>query len=149
NGWTFTDTVFPFFVWISGLAMTLSVAKRVEEGADRAKLFLHTLRRAALIFALGLFLNAFPYFSLATWRIPGVLQRIAICYLIAGAIFLSTKIRGQIAWNAFFLVLYVVLMNGNYNRETNFARYVDGLFLQGHMYSHTKTWDPEGLISTL
>jgi predicted acyltransferase len=149
NGWTFTDTVFPFFVWISGLAMTLSFAKRVEQGADRMKLFLHTLKRAALIFALGLFLNAFPYFALDHWRIPGVLQRIAICYAIAGAIFLTTKIRGQIAWNIFFLVLYVVLMHGNYDKETNFARYVDGLFLQGHMYSHTKTWDPEGLVSTL
>ena len=149
SGWTFTDTVFPFFVWISGLAMTLSFARRVEEGADRGKLFLHTLRRAALIFALGLFLNGFPYFPLDRWRIPGVLQRIAICYLIAGAIFLTTKIRGQIAWNIFFLVLYAVLMQGNYDKETNFARYVDGLFLKGHMWSHTKVWDPEGVISTL
>jgi predicted acyltransferase len=78
-----------------------------------------------------------------------VLQRIAICYLIAGAIFLTTKIRGQIAWNIFFLVLYAVLMQGNYDKETNFARYVDGLFLKGHMWSHTKVWDPEGVISTL
>jgi predicted acyltransferase len=149
NGWTFTDTVFPFFVWMSGLAMTLSFARRVEEGADRGKLFLHVLKRAALIFALGLFLNGFPYFPLDRWRIPGVLQRIAVCYLIAGAIFLSTKIRGQIAWNVFFLVLYAVLMHGNYDKETNFARYVDGLFLTGHMWGHTKVWDPEGLISTL
>lgn len=149
NGWTFTDTVFPFFVWIAGLALTLSFGRRVEEGADRGRLFLHTLRRAALIFALGLFLNGFPYFPIHRWRIPGVLQRIAICYLIAGAIFLVTRIRGQILWNLFFLVLYAGLMRGNYDFTTNYARYVDGLFLTGHMWSHTKVWDPEGLVSTL
>jgi predicted acyltransferase len=149
NGWTFTDTVFPFFVWMAGLSMTLSFGRRVEEGADRGKLFLHTLRRAALIFALGLFLNGFPYFPIHRWRIPGVLQRIAVCYLIAGAIFLVTRVRGQIAWNIFFLALYAVLMRGNYDFDTNYARYVDGLFLKGHMWSHTKVWDPEGLISTL
>ncbi len=149
NGWTFTDTVFPFFVWIAGLAMTLSFGRRVEEGADRGKLFLHTLRRAALIFAVGLFLNGFPYFPIHRMRIPGVLQRIAVCYLIAGTIFLIAKVRGQILWNVFFLVLYAVLMRGNYDFNTNYARYVDGLFLKGHMWSHTKIWDPEGLVSTL
>jgi predicted acyltransferase len=77
------------------------------------------------------------------------LQRIAVCYLIAGTIFLITKVRGQILWNVFFLVLYAVLMRGNYDFDTNYARYVDGLFLKGHMWSHTKVWDPEGLVSTL
>jgi predicted acyltransferase len=149
NGWTFTDTIFPSFVWIAGLSMTLSFARRVEQGADRGRLFLHTLKRAALIFAVGLFLNGFPYFPIHRWRIPGVLQRIAICYLIAGAIFLISRVRGQILWTTFFLVLYAVLMRGNYDFDTNFARYVDGLFLHGHMWSHTKTWDPEGVISTL
>lgn len=149
NGWTFTDTVFPFFVWIAGLAMTLSFGRRVEEGADRRKLFWHILRRSILIFAVGLFLNGFPYFPLHRIRIMGVLQRIAICYLIAGTIFLITRVRGQILWNVFFLAIYAVLMRGNYDYDTNFARYVDGLFLTGHMWSHTKVWDPEGLVSTL
>jgi predicted acyltransferase len=149
NGWTFTDTVFPFFVWIAGLAMTLSFGRRVEEGSDRSKLFLHILRRSVLIFAVGLFLNGFPYFPLHRIRIMGVLQRIAICYLIAGTIFLITRVRGQVLWNIFFLAIYAVLMNGNYSYDTNYARYVDGLFLTGHMWSHTKVWDPEGLVSTL
>jgi predicted acyltransferase len=149
NGWTFTDTVFPFFVWIAGLSMTLSFARRVEEGADRGKLMLHTLRRAALIFALGLFLSGFPYFPIERWRIPGVLQRIAVCYLIAGAIVLYSSVRTQLVWCGFFLVLYAVLMRGNYDYNTNFARYIDSLFLKGHMWGHTKTWDPEGLVSTL
>ena len=149
HGWTFTDTVFPFFLWMVGLSMTLSFARRVERGDDKRKLFLHVLRRAALIFTLGLLLGGFPFYSSDRWRIPGVLQRIAVCYVMAASIFLWTRLRGQAAWNVFFLVLYVLLMNGNYEKETNFARYVDNLLLRGHMWSHTKTWDPEGVISTL
>src|SRR5262245_717784 len=64
HGWTFTDTVFPFFVWISGVALTLSFAKRVERGDDRTRLLFHLVRRSAAIFLLGLFLNAFPRFQL-------------------------------------------------------------------------------------
>src|SRR5260370_11797478 len=95
HGWTFTDMVFPFFLWIAGLSITLSFARRMEAGADRRKLLLHTLRRVALIFLLGLFLNGFPSYNLATLRIPGVLQRIAVCYLIAAVIYLYTNWRGQ------------------------------------------------------
>src|SRR5512138_468056 len=56
NGWTFTDWIFPFFLWIVGVAMTLSFAKRVERGDDRKKLFFHVLRRSLIIFGVGLFL---------------------------------------------------------------------------------------------
>ena len=117
HGWTFTDFIFPFFLWIVGVAMTFSFARRVEEGADTRKLLLHVVRRAAIIFALGLFLNGFPFgligdreFALATFRIPGVLQRIAICYLIAGLIFLYTRVRGQIYWTVGLLAAYWMLM---------------------------------------
>lgn len=158
NGWTFTDTVFPSFLWIVGVAMTLSFAKRMEAGGDRRALLLHTLRRGALIFLVGLFLSGFPYFPLDRIRIPGVLQRIAVCYVIAGAIFLYTRIRGQAMFAAGFLVLYGLLMNyapfpdriaDPFSRDANFSRYVDGLFLTGHMWSQTKVWDPEGIVSTL
>ena len=94
DGWTFTDFIFPFFLWIVGVAMTLSFAKRVEQGANKPQLLLHVFRRAVIIFGLGIFLTGFPFgllfghqFSLGNIRIPGVLQRIAICYLIASAIF--------------------------------------------------------------
>lgn len=158
HGWTFTDTVFPFFLWIVGVAMTLSFARRIERGDSRGRLLLHSLRRSAIIFGLGLFLAGLPYFHLDRIRIPGVLQRIAVCYLIAAAIFLYTKICGQIFFTVFFLALYWVLMfwypvpgvgAGRLGVEANFARYVDGLVLTGHMWSQTKFWDPEGIISTL
>ncbi|MBE0558487.1 MAG: DUF5009 domain-containing protein, partial [Proteobacteria bacterium] len=63
HGWTFTDLIFPFFLWIVGVAMTLSFAKRRERGDSNEKLLLHVVRRAAIIFGLGLFLNGFPFFD--------------------------------------------------------------------------------------
>lgn len=158
HGWTFTDLVFPFFLWIVGVSITLSFAKRVQRGDDRGKLLLHVVRRSALIFLLGLFLNGFPYYNLATLRIPGVLQRIAVCYLAAATIFLFTRWRAQVAWTGGLLAAYWVLMKvvpvpgygaGVLEIQGNFAQYIDGLFLSGHMYSATKTWDPEGIVSTL
>jgi predicted acyltransferase len=158
HGWTFTDTVFPFFLWIVGVAMTLSTAKRVERGDSRAKLLLHALRRAAILFGLGLFLAGFPYFPFDRIRIPGVLQRIAVCYLIAAIVFVYTRWRGQVIATAAFLGVYWILMMwtpypggapGTLLRESNFSRWVDGLVLPGHMWSQTKDWDPEGTVSTL
>lgn len=158
NGWTFTDTIFPFFLWIVGVAMTLSFAKRVERGDDRRKLLMHVVQRSAIIFAIGLFLAGFPYFHLSRIRIPGVLARIAVCYLIAGTIVLFTKIRGQLLCAALLLTGYWMLMTlvpvpgvgpGHLEKDANFAKYIDGLVLSGHMWSQTKTWDPEGIVSTL
>ena len=110
HGWTFTDLIFPFFLWIVGVAIPLSTARRLEQGQSRRELLRHALRRAVLIFGLGFFLNSFSYFidgslvrdGIGPWfhhyattvRIPGVLQRIAICYLAAVAVFLLTQTRG-------------------------------------------------------
>jgi predicted acyltransferase len=158
NGWTFTDTVFPFFLWIIGVAMTLSFAKRRERGEDRRRLLLHTLRRAAILYAIGLFLAGFPYFHLDRIRLVGVLPRIAICYFVAAVIFLYTRVRGQVFATAFLLIAYWMLMTlvpvpglgpGHLEKGQNFSAYIDSLVLSGHMWSHTKTWDPEGTVSTL
>jgi predicted acyltransferase len=158
HGWTFTDLVFPFFLWIVGIAITLSFAKRTELGGDRSRLLLHVVRRSAIIFGVGLLLNGFPYYNLATLRIPGVLQRIAICYLVGATIFLFTKTRGRILWCVGLLSAYWILMKmipvpgcgaGSFTIDCNFERWIDGMVLSGHMYSRTRAWDPEGLVSTL
>lgn len=158
HGWTFTDLVFPFFLWMVGVAMTFSYARRVEEGADKRKLLLHAVRRAALLFLLGLVLNGFPKYDLTVIRIPGVLQRIALCYLAGAAIFLYTKWRGQVAAIVALCTVYWMLMTlvpvpgygpGVLEPIGNFAQWVDSQLLAGHMYSRTKVWDPEGLVSTL
>ena len=140
------------------MTMTLSTAKRLSRGATRTDLMLHALRRSVIIFAIGLFLAGYPFFHFSTIRIPGVLQRIAVCYLIAAAIYLVSGIRGQILWTGGLLLVYWLLMKlypvpgygaGILEKEGNFARYIDSLLLSGHMWAQSKTWDPEGIVSTL
>jgi predicted acyltransferase len=158
HGWTITDVVFPSFLWIVGVAMTLSMAKRLAAGVTRAAILKQVVRRAVIIFALGLFLYAYPFFHLSTQRFLGVLQRIAICYLIAAVIYLYSGIRGQITWLVSLLVVYWLLMmlvpvpgygSGRLDVEGNLAHYVDRVVLGQHNYHSTKTWDPEGIVSTL
>src|SRR5256714_14945683 len=110
HGWTPTDLVFPFFLFIVGVSITLAFGRRVEEGGVKRDLYLKVIKRALIIFGLGLFLNGFPYFQLSTIRVPGVLQRIAVCYLIASSIFLTTKVRTQLVIAFALLVIYWLLM---------------------------------------
>lgn len=167
NGWTMTDMVFPFFLWIVGVAMTFSFARRIERGDSRKTLMLHALVRAALLFLFGLVVNNFPFgwigfsqFSWATWRIPGVLQRIAICYLIATGIYLTASVRGQIAWivgllTGFWLLVKLVPVPGYGagfpDPKGNLLWYVDSNVFGAHTYSGAPTpgFDPEGILSTL
>ncbi len=154
HGFTFTDLVFPFFLWMVGVSLTLSFARRVQEGAHRANLYLHTLRRGTLIFGLGLLLNLIPAFDFAHVRIPGVLQRIGICYLIGAAIFLLTSKRGLALAAAALLGFYALLMLGHgypdpWSISSNYARSIDSVWLTGHMWVQTKVWDPEGVVSTI
>jgi len=157
NGWTLTDTVFPAFLWIVGVAITLSLGKRIAAGVPRGHLFAQVLRRAAIIYVLGLVVYAYP-FNLSTQRLLGVLQRIAICYLIASAIYLTTGVRGQLIWIVSLLVGYWIVMKlvpvpgygaGDLAVGHNLSNYIDKIVLGGHNYGSTKTWDPEGIVSTL
>lgn len=156
HGWTFADIVFPFFLWIMGFTMVFSFKKRIEKGVSKRTLFFKILRRSLLLFGLGLLLNNFAYFNLAHLRIPGVLQRIAICYLIAGIIFLRTKMREQMITTFVLLVGYWLILKivpvpglgpGILSENGNIVQYVDMLLLKGHLLSDA--WDPEGILSTI
>ena len=158
HGFTPTDMVFPFFLWISGVAMTLSFNRRKSDGANKANLLLHTARRAATIFGLGLLLNLIPNFDFAHFRIPGVLQRIGLCYFFATLIYLYTSRRGQIIAALSLLALYSGIMlfapfpgatADRFSIDSNAARWIDGILLEGHMWRQTKVWDPEGALSTI
>jgi len=158
NGWTPTDVVFPSFMWIIGVAMTIALTRRLAAGVSRSRIFSQACRRAATLYVLGLVVYAYPNFDLSTQRLFGVLQRIAICYLIATAIYLTTNIRGQIIWILSLLGGYWLLMTlvpvpgygaGRLDVEGNFAHYIDRIVLGAHNYAYTKTWDPEGIVSTL
>jgi len=160
HGATFTDTIFPFFLFIVGVAIPLALGPRQERG--RPGLALRALRRAAVIFVLGLLLHALPWFHLSTVRIPGVLQRIAVCYLAAALVFLWTDgargWRTQAGVAAALLVGYWLLMThvappggvaGDLSPAGNLAAYVDRLVLGPHIWQVAKVYDPEGILSTL
>lgn len=158
NGWTVTDVVFPSFLWIVGVAITLSLGKRMARSVSRGRIFAQACRRAAVLYALGLLIYAIPAFNLGTLRLLGVLQRIAICYLVCTALYLTTRLRTQIMLLVGILVAYWLAMKlipvpgfgpGNLSVEGNFAHYVDWTVLGRHNYAGTGTWDPEGIVSTL
>jgi predicted acyltransferase len=157
NGWTPTDLIFPFFLFIVGVSMVYSFANRQKKGESRGSLLAHSVRRALLIFAIGLFLNGFPHFQLTTWRIAGVLQRIAIVYLISAVIVLFAGWRVRLAALVACLVGYWALMKfvpvpgfgvGNLSREGNLAAWLDRMTMYNHLYiEHVR--DPEGILSTI
>jgi predicted acyltransferase len=171
DGWTPTDLVFPFFLFIVGVSITFALSKRLDDPDGRRAVIAKIFRRSLVIFVLGLFLNKFPFFRdswreiqdpeswkqmALTVRIPGVLQRIALCYLAASLIFLFTRVRGQVLAAVGLLVGYWFLMTrvpvpgfgaGDLARGHDLASYLDRLLLSGHIYK--KDYDPEGLLSTL
>ncbi|MEK9136743.1 MAG: DUF5009 domain-containing protein, partial [Bacteroidota bacterium] len=167
NGWTFTDWIFPFFLFIVGVAMTFSFAKRMEAAGEKSKLYAQVFRRTAIIFVAGVFLNGFPFgllfghhFDVATMRIPGVLQRIALCYFFASVILLNTTIRGQINWILGLLTGYWLLVKlipvpgygaGILEPLGSLCWYIDATLLSGHTWSGAPVpgFDPEGILSTI
>ncbi|MCX7611088.1 MAG: DUF5009 domain-containing protein, partial [Ignavibacterium sp.] len=165
HGCTFTDLIFPFFLFIVGVAISYSLTKRKAQGGDMKLLYLNILRRAVILFMLGLILNGFPFglffehqFSWETFRIPGVLQRIAIVYLVAAVLFLSTSTKFQFWFTGFILIFYAIIMSfvpvpgvgyANFEPGKNLAAWVDQIILGSHVWKATKLWDPEGILSTL
>jgi predicted acyltransferase len=158
HGWTPTDLVFPFFLFIVGVAIALSLGNQAESGGSKRDLYLKIVKRSLIIFGIGLFLNGFPYFSLSELRIPGVLQRIAVCYLFASIIFLNARLRTQIAIAIALLLIYWVLLAfvpapgfvaGDLTKEGSLPSYVDRAVLGKHVWAQAKVYDPEGLLSTI
>jgi predicted acyltransferase len=148
NGWTPTDLVFPFFLFVVGAALPFS--RRITAG--------QALRRAAVLFGLGLLMAAYPRFDLATVRIPGVLQRIALCYLAAWAARRVLGVRGQAVLALVLCVAYWLLLTrvpvpgvgpASLDPDTNLGAWLDRLLLPGHLWRQSRTWDPEGLLGTL
>ena len=161
NGWTPTDLVFPFFLFIVGVSLVFSFQARLQRGASRKELVWHVLRRSALLFVIGLGLNGLASLNLANWRIPGVLQRIAVAYCVAALLTLYCGTRTRIAVIAILLLGYWLLLRfvpvpgfGIPGREIpllhpdgNLVAYLDRKLMLGHLWEPTR--DPEGILSTL
>ncbi len=162
NGWTFTDWIFPFFVFISGISMTMSLGRRAALGDDKTQLLLRTVRRGLTIVAIGIALNLFPHFNFATVRIPGVLQRLGLCTVLSAPLVLYFNWRQQIGWIVGLLAVYTLLMfgvsvpdatgvlhTGSLLKGEDTAAWLDRTLMSGHLWVQAKTWDPEGVLSTL
>ena len=152
HGWTFTDLIFPFFLFICGASMALSVQRRLGEGAEKGRLVLTLVKRGAIIFAIGLALNFVPSFDLATLRIPGVLQRIGLCVALAAPLAVHADWRGVLAAVVALFMASTGMMfsSGELEPGRDFGAAVDRAVLgTQHLWSQSRTWDPEGIVSTL
>ena len=154
NGATPTDLVFPFFLFIVGVSITLSLGNFKEK--ITTSIYLKIIKRTIIIFALGVFLALFPDFDFSNLRVVGVLQRIALVYLICSIIFLHSNYKSQLILGSCLLIVYWIIMmyipfNGNpagtLEPGLNFAAWIDSFIVPGRMYQGT--WDPEGLFSTI
>ena len=173
HGWTPTDLIFPFFLFIVGVALVLALRKPLAAGAPRGPLVGKAAKRAAWLFGFGLLMAAFPFFTFdggvvagrdyGLLRIPGVLQRIALCYLAAVALYLylPRKTRHGVLWAilvGYTLLLLFVPVPGLGRPEIDFKgstlpAWFDRVTLgMNHLWGGAtppRTWDPEGLLSTL
>lgn len=162
NGWTPTDLIFPFFLFILGVAIPYAFAGRLERsGGDRGPLHRQVVRRTLIILALGLFLNWFPFYTV-NWpaaRIPGVLQRIAIVYLVAALAWLHLRPRPRVALTVLLLGAYWLAMvlipvpghgAGDLSPDGNLAGWLDHLVLGHHTWRKAPgPGDPEGILSSV
>lgn len=159
NGCTPTDLIFPFFLFIVGVSITYALSSKKLDLTAHNQLILSALKRAAILFGLGLFLSLFPLFDFSVVRILGVLQRIGIVFFVCAVIFIKTNPKTQLRIMIGILLAYWALMTlipvpgvdyPNLEKETNLAAWLDRLILtESHVWKSAKTWDPEGILSTL
>ncbi|TCD03979.1 DUF5009 domain-containing protein [Pedobacter psychroterrae] len=165
HGCTPTDLVFPFFLFIVGVSIAFAMGSKKENPATHGKTIFKALKRALILFGLGLFLTLFPEVftkpveSLQGMRIPGVLQRIALVFFISAVLFLKVSLKNLRMLFVLLLAVYWALMTfvpvpgtgpANLGKETNLGAWLDrSIFTEAHLWSSSKTWDPEGLLGTI
>lgn len=167
NGCTPTDLVFPFFLFIVGVSIAYAMGSKKDDPTSHKKTLFKAFKRALVLFGLGLILSFFPrnfadfdlVNALQHIRIPGVLQRIGVVFFIASIIFL--KLSTKNIYRTFILILfgYWLLMifvpvpgvgYANLEKETNLGAWLDrSILTEAHLWKSAKTWDPEGILSTL
>jgi predicted acyltransferase len=186
NGWTPTDLIFPFFLFIAGVTTHLSLEARRARGDDDGAIRRQIIRRGLLIFLLGFLVNGFPFFTwgsidgvanptflfrvvdrLYHWRIMGVLQRIGVAYLCGALLSQGATVKQMVVRIATLLYGYWFVMTllpvpdtgvlGQFaisSPEHTMAAWWDRFFLDwgrfgNHLWVSSKTWDPEGILSTI
>lgn len=157
NGLTPTDLIFPFFLFIVGVSFHVSAAKAIDSLGPLP--WPKLLRRGLSLIAIGIVLNAFPFypdFDPAHWRFTGVLQRIGLCFLLACAIIdLARRLRVSLSLTLAVIVLAILLVYGLLigspprDIDARLLRDFDLRFIhKGHLYRGSFI-DPEGLLATI
>lgn len=157
HGITPTDAIFPFFLFIMGVSIPFSYNRQKIDEVSKNVLAGKIIKRSIVLFLLGLFLVSYPHFDIDTFRMLGVLQRIAIVFAVSAMLFVFTSWRTILYISIGLLTGYWLAMSfipvpgigyPNLEVNTNLAAWFDRLFLSGHMRADTKTWDALGLFST-
>jgi predicted acyltransferase len=154
EGLSFYDLILPLFLFVTGVAIVLSLTRLVQQ-ESKSTAHLRVLRRSVLLYVLGLL-----YYGISeSWteiRLLGVLNRIAICYFFTSLLFLNLRLPGLILAFVSILVGYWALMTfvtvpgtgtGSYAPGANLANWIDAQYLPGRKWFGS--WDPEGLLSTV
>jgi predicted acyltransferase len=169
NGLTPTDLIFPSFLFLAGVSITYSFAARLGRGQTSAQIAGHVVLRSFGLILFGLFLNCFDLLSLPDLRIPGVLQRIGLCFLCAGPVYLTVLSKPVRRRVAMLIAAMVALVAGYWALQTlvpvpgygagrldaaeTLSAYLDrAVFTTRHLWhwgGPGQVWDPEGLLSTL
>ncbi|TKC05116.1 acyltransferase family protein [Pedobacter frigoris] len=165
NGCTPTDLIFPFFLFIVGVSIAYAMGGKKSDPSTHSKTILKALKRAFILFGLGLFLSLYPKVftepleAFQNVRIPGVLQRIAVVFLISSVIFLKNSEKNIFRILLILLAVYWIFMTfvpvpgvgyPNLEKETNLGAWLDrSVLTEAHLWKSSKTWDPEGILSTL
>ena len=156
-GFRFYDLIFPLFLFIVGVVLPFSITRRLEAGANRKEIYKHLVRRLVVLFILGLVVNGLLAFNFHELRIPGVLQRIAICYFIAGLVMMNAGVRGQAAVAGGLLLVYYLVMRlvpvpgigaGVLTPDGNLSAFIDQHLLPRPFCCYT-FGDNEGILSTI
>ena len=171
NGCTPTDLIFPFFLWIVGVSIAFAMSTSKSDPAMHSKTIVKALKRGIILYLLGFFLAIFGKLmgvifdgkslieAFQTVRLLGVLQRIGIVFIISSIIFLKFSNKAIFRIFISILAIYWALMTfvpvpgigyANMEKETNLAAWIDRAILtESHTWASAKTWDPEGVLSTL
>ncbi len=160
HGLTPADLIFPFFLFIMGAAIPLSFGKIAADDSMKPGLAAKIIRRFAIIFTLGLLLNLVPDFDFTAMRIPGVLQRVALCYLFTSILFISSSSRALVLWTLLLMAAHSLTLllvpapgfgSATLDPRGNIAWFIDASLLRGHTYRHAIVpgFDPEGILGTV
>ena len=172
DGCTQTDLVFPFFLFIVGISITISLSKPTIVPLGKSAIIKKIVKRSVGIFIIGVILNIWPFFSyfgsfsvvdFSSFRLLGVLQRIALIYFCSSLIFLYFKPKQIVYVSIAILLGYWASMtlipipgfgtpdisirpDGN---TPNLAAWIDSVVLGSFVWEYSKPWDPEGIFSTI